>query len=486
MDYRRVIRRIALFSMKKYRLHIPIIKNRIFKCVLCSFLWIIATGCQSERNYPNLNQEMAFIDTLHKGLSYTRSIDPYEPTPIVMDHSAHTMSIAVVGDIMFHNTQLTRAYKNEENEFDFSNIFVFMKPYLIEPDLLFGNLETTLNGPYGDVNSFSDTNVHGYSGYPTFNSPDTVLDAIVDAGFDFLSTANNHALDKSVKGMNRTIEQLDLKGIRHTGTFSEEVIHKPYERIEKNGFSFAIVNYTYATNGIQLSNENMQRINTLDNYNQDSIEKLYSDVREANASDVDYVIVMMHFGNEYQEYENKVYQQKITEALLVNGADIVFGGHPHVLQPIRIYNEVNGVTFDHPKLVIYSLGNFIASQHNVEKIGGNTDLGVVFKVFLKKVDDQEPSITGIGFLPTYTLWQQDIIMTIPINKDYNWTDGSYNYNQDDNTKHIYVNDWDKRRIEFGKAYILEHLMTYEANNEALSSPYIKDGFICYDFYLGNK
>lgn len=453
MDIKRVILRIALFSM-------------------CLYL----TACRISTIGLNKN-----ITQIHPSVETTihSSVDTALTRPKA-DHLVRNMSIAAVGDVMFHNTQLTRAYRPSSGTFDFSHIFEFMKPYLTTTDLLFGNLETTFNGPYGDIRSMSDNNVYGYSGYPTFNTPDTALDAIFDAGFDVLSTANNHALDKGTKGMNRTVEQLDRVGIAHTGTFSESVIHEPYLWIEKNGFTFAIVNYTYATNGIQLPKDTMARINTLNNYDEQSLELLYDDVTKANESNADFVVVMLHFGNEYQEFESERYQEAITLKVLEKGADIVFGGHPHVLQPIRVYTTLNDIPLERPKLVIYSLGNFIASQHNVDKIGGNTDLGVVFQVYLQKIDDRAPRITGFGFLPTFTLWQSDIIMTIPVNNDFDWINDEISYVDGTSQKVLSLNEWDKKRIQFASLYTIQHLMTYEANDDAISKPYEFGGYTRYD------
>ncbi len=120
-----------------------------------------------------------------------------------------------------------------------------------------------------------------------------------------------------------------------------------------------------------------------------NFQSFYLDVAAAEASGCEYVIVMMHFGYEYVSLESERIQRDIVKELIANGADIIFGGHPHVLQPVELFYEVDGTLFEEPKVVIYSLGNFIASQRNVEKLGGNTDLGVIFNIYFKTYDDQK-------------------------------------------------------------------------------------------------
>ena len=415
-------------------------------------------------------------------ISSTGVLPEYETTPFEKKHQVQETTIAVVGDLMFHNTQLIKAYDPQTKSFDFSTIFAFIKPYLQAPDLLFGNLETTFYGPYGSTTSMSDQNVYGYSGYPMFNTPDSALDSIKEAGFDFLSTANNHSLDKRLDGLLRTITQLDERGIQHTGTYSSIEEKKPFELTESNGITFAVVNYTYATNGIILRDEDMQLINTLNNYEQESIEQLYNDVDLAVKENTDFVIVMMHYGNEYKGFEDKTYQRAITENLLRHGADIVFGGHPHVLQPIEIYTELDDIPFDEPKIVIYSLGNFLASQRNVDKMGGNTDLGVVFHLYFKQIDALQPKITGIGFIPTYTTWQTDTIMTIPINESFTWDNDEVYYYGKTMSSPLVLTDWDNKRILFAKNYTLNHLLTYENEKSMLGEQYYDDGVYRYDLH----
>lgn len=382
------------------------------------------------------------------------------PTDVVMEHEMTETRVSVVGDIMFHNTQLFRAYDAQSRSFSFDGIFEYIKPYIQSADYAFGNLETTLHGPFGSVNSVSEYNYYGYSGYPRFNTPDSLLDELTATGFDFMSTANNHCLDRGYDGMVRTIEKLDQAGIAHTGTFSSFEEREAYEWVEVNNLSFAVVNYTYSTNGLYLSDDLMPLVNNMELYQEDLVQNLYSDVEAAEASGADYVVLMMHYGYEYHETEDLNYQKPITYEAIRRGADIVFGGHPHVMQPVEVLYSLDEESFEEPKVIIYSLGNFISSQRNYKKYNGHTDIGVIFNVFFEQIDDGKPRISGIGFVPTYTLWQTDRIMTIPTHIDY--TDSGLN-----------MTTYDMGRMEFANQYTIPHLTQY-LDEQVMEDVYLED------------
>jgi poly-gamma-glutamate synthesis protein (capsule biosynthesis protein) len=381
-------------------------------------------------------------------------------TGVVMDHEMTETRVSVVGDMMFHNTQLFRAYDSQSRSFSFDGIFEYVAPYIETADYAFGNLETTLHGPYGSVNSVSEYNYYGYSGYPRFNTPDSFLDELVSTGFDFMSTANNHCLDRGYDGMVRTIEKLDKAGIAHTGTFASFEEREAYEWVEVNNISFAVVNYTYSTNGLYLSDDLMPLVNNMELYQEDLVQKLYDDVEAAEASGADYVVLMMHYGYEYHEHEDPNYQKPITYEAIRRGADIVFGGHPHVMQPVEVLYSLDEKNYEEPKVIIYSLGNFISSQRNYKKYDGHTDIGVVFNVFFEQIDDGKPRISGIGFVPTYTLWQTDKIMTIPTHEDYAGSELS-------------LTEYDVQRMAFANQYTIPHLTQY-LGEQVMEKIYLED------------
>lgn len=263
------------------------------------------------------------------------------------------LSLLFAGDIMGHNTQIVAAYRDSLQTYDYAECFKFIKPVISKADLSFVNLEVTLAG-------------EPYTGYPKFSSPDQLAVAVKNAGFDVVLNANNHACDRRKDGIIRTINVLDSLGIIHTGTFKNKMQKDSiYPLIlEKNNIRLAILNYTYGTNGIPISYPVI--VNLLDSV---AIKK---DLIKAKLLNPDKIIVITHWGTEYQNQQNLL-QKRWYQFLKKNGADIVIGSHPHVIQPIEWYKEDDN-------LVAYSLGNFISNQRTTPRDGG-----LILKLYLEKI-----------------------------------------------------------------------------------------------------
>ncbi len=252
------------------------------------------------------------------------------------------LRVLFTGDIMGHDSQIASTLATGEPGYDYKPCFRYIRPYFQEADLVVGNLEVTLAGP-------------PYKGYPHFSSPDELADALQWAGFDLLLTANNHALDREAAGLARTINQLDNRGLFHTGTFTGPEQRKRYYPLvlEKNGIRIALLNYTYGTNGLKVRPPFM--INRIDTV------LMRQDLQKAVTAGPDFIVVTMHWGDEYQINESHQ-QRKLASFLFRHGADAIIGSHPHVVQPIR--EDGNG------HLVVYSMGNFISNQRERYRNGG--------------------------------------------------------------------------------------------------------------------
>ncbi len=196
---------------------------------------------------------------------------------------------------------------------------------------------------------------YGYSSYPTFNTPESLGQTLKDVGVDVVSTANNHCMDKGITGINNTIKQLDKVGISHMGTYeseskSEEILVK-----DVKGIKIAFLSYTYGTNGIAIPKDKSYAVNLIDK------SKIKKDLEKAKSLGVDLISVSMHWGTEYQQKPNKT-QTDLADFLFKNGADIILGSHPHVLQKM----EKKKITMEDGStkegFVIYSLGNFMSGQ----------------------------------------------------------------------------------------------------------------------------
>ncbi|MEM7180583.1 MAG: CapA family protein [Spirochaetota bacterium] len=291
-----------------------------------------------------------------------------------------TVNFAVVGDIMVHSTQLRSAYSSKCSCYNFEPVFAEVKPYLQQADLAIGNLETTLPGKK-----------KLYAGYPLFGAPDSLAVALQKSGFNLLTTSNNHSCDTGKLGLENTIQTLDSLAIPHIGTYRE----KEYEQkrifiLEKNGIKIAFLSYTYGTNGIRVPKG--YRVNLIDK------KTIQEDIRRAKKKSVDAVAVYYHYGPEYKRLPSK-FQKEIVDFAVNEGADIVLGGHPHVLQPytLKTVQDKKGNTRD--VIIAYSLGNFVSAQHRRYRDGG-----IIFNFTLTKkvVTSSASSNTKITIqAPTY-------------------------------------------------------------------------------------
>jgi len=255
-----------------------------------------------------------------------------------------TISLVFMGDIMGHDSQIKSARIGDSERFDYHSCFKYIKHDIQSADIAIGNLEVTLAGP-------------PHKGYPAFSSPDTLVDALKDAGIDALIMANNHCVDRRKKGLERTLKVLDEKGVPRTGVFKDSldrVQHNPM-LLEAKGFCLAVLNYTYGTNGIRVQHPNI--------VNQIDTGLIARDIELARSKNVDEVIVCMHWGWEYHTKPNPE-QKKLTRFLWSKGVKVVIGSHPHVVQPMELHQNATG-----SQMVAYSMGNFISNQRPAPRDG---------------------------------------------------------------------------------------------------------------------
>ena len=277
--------------------------------------------------------------------------------PVVRD-SVSEISISVVGDIMCHSSQYLAAQVSKDS-FDFSESFREIKPIIKNSDFTIGNLETVFAG-----------SEKTYSGYPRFNSPDAYLLAVKEAGFNYLSTANNHSLDRGEQGLLRTIEQLKKLNINYSGTFSSPQDADSIRVFNVKGIKIAILPYTYGTNENPIPKGKPYLISLIDTL------KINREIGKARACGADIVVVHYHYGEEYTLFPNTS-EKRLVKAAISYGADLIIGGHPHVLQPVDYFTPVNK-SMD-KGFVAYSMGNFISGQTKT-----NTDDGKIILLKLRK------------------------------------------------------------------------------------------------------
>ncbi len=326
-----------------------------------------------------------------------------------------TINMAVIGDIMCHSTNFADAYDEEKNTYDFSYVFADIKNYIQNADIAIGNLETTFAG--SDI---------GYSGYPTFNTPEQLAQNLVDLGLDVVSTANNHSLDKRYNGLVSTLDELDKVKLSHTGTYRSKEEQDTIITKNVNGINIAFLSFTYGTNGIPVPTGKEYCINLIDE------DLMLDQIEKAKALKPDLICVSMHWGDEYKLKQNKT-QEKLADFLFNNGVDIIFGSHPHVLEPMekRTITLDDGTTKD--GFLIYSLGNFMSGQ-----VIENTMNTIILQLQITKHTNNSITIDSINYVPIFMYdkgaGQEKRYKILDINKtlkayengDKTITDGLYN------------------------------------------------------------
>lgn len=271
---------------------------------------------------------------------------------------------------MGHEPQITAARKSD-GTYDYGSNYRLVQSYIQQADWAMTNLEVTLAGA-------------PYTGYPTFSSPDALALALKNAGFDVLQTANNHTCDKGLKGVIRTLDVLDSLGLDHLGSYrNPEEREKQYPYIKTvNGIRLCFLNYSYGTNGLPIPEGTV--VNLIDT------AVIRKDLEKAKQKSTDFIICTFHWGAEYQRVESSE-QLRIAEFSALHGADLIIGGHPHVVQPVKkVYagNRDSVWTF-------FSLGNYISNQRDRYKNGG-----IMAEVTITRKNGKT-YLDRLNFLPVY-------------------------------------------------------------------------------------
>lgn len=376
---------------------------------------------------------------------------------ILVEHDVSDVSITAVGDIMFHKLQLNKAYNEQTDSFDFLPSFTYVRDFLSEADFTVGNLETTLAGRHKGRNYRMDNAFQGYHGYPCFNTPEILAKNLKYIGFDLVSTANNHSLDSKSLGVKATLDRLDEQEIYHVGTYRNEEEASKILIKNINNINFAFLSYTYGTNGLIVPEDEPYLINTLETYDENRVSNIYDEskinemlenVKKADEKETDFVVVIIHFGNEYFDFPNS-HQRKIVDRLFEAGADVILGSHPHVLQPLEIRNIKNEDGTTRKGVVIYSLGNFISSQRYSTNRPDNTDIGAIMDIDFRKIDNHQAEIVSVSLVPTCVYRNNKELGVLPVDMvldnidkldiefdDYNYTMNRLQYSKNNTIKHL--------------------------------------------------
>ena len=294
--------------------------------------------------------------------------------------------VAVVGDFMCHDSQIASALQ-PDGKYDFTSWYDHVRPIISRADFAFGNLETTLAGKAAR-----------FTGYPAFNSPDEYATAIQQAGFDALTTANNHSFDRGYSGIERTLRVLDSLGIPRTGTTESRQERSRPLVVAVKGVKIGIIAYTYGLNQGALPAGYKTVVNVIDTAAIRADIQYLRNLPPQERPDI--ILASLHWGAEYQLRPTPA-QKAFADWLYRAGAHALLGAHPHVVQTVEYKKFVrvsNGQidTIGYP--AVYSMGNFISGQRTKPREAGV----IVWLDIEKRVGgESEARIVGLGYTPTY-------------------------------------------------------------------------------------
>lgn len=292
-------------------------------------------------------------------------VEPEDPI------KTYTAKLIATGDGLVHSTVYKAAYDSTTSTYDFANMLTYTKELLEGYDIKYYNQETI----------FDDT--ESYGGYPRFNTPSGFGTSMIEAGFNVVSLATNHSMDRGADSAKKSTSWWkSQKDILTNGMATSEDERTNYQIMEANGITYTMLSYTYGTNGLGAS-ELSKEPYLVNLYNEELVKADIEAVRDK----VDVLIVAMHWGNEYQQNASDK-QREQAKFLADNGVDIVLGTHSHCIQPWEMIDDT---------VVFYSFGNFISNQMGAEqalvrKVGV---IGMFATLDITKVVDTENNTTTI-------------------------------------------------------------------------------------------
>lgn len=301
------------------------------------------------------------------------------------DTGLRRATIRTCGDVIMHEPLLDTALSyGGGSEYSFDAYFSTIKEVMADADWTVINIEATLH-----------KNKYGYSGYPQFSTPPSILDTLIDCGVDMLTMCNNHMLDGFWDGLRESIGLVDAAGLKHVGAYTTPEEYNTPEIMEICGIKVGFLNYNETTNTMDQKSDSAATEYGFRYIKNADFTQQVQVLRNAGA---DVVVGYMHWGDEYErtpEASTKKYAQQLVAA----GVDIVIGGHPHVVQPCEYVTATAADGTTRTALVVYSIGNFISDQRLQYR-----DSGFIFDFTIEEQADGTFKITNPTYIPTY-VWR---------------------------------------------------------------------------------
>lgn len=291
-----------------------------------------------------------------------------------------TATIRMAGDIVIDTEMLDACYDKSSDSYDFVPYLSLIGDTLSKSDYTMINLDASLRkGKYG------------YSGYPQFTTPPSILQVVKNVGVDMITMCNNHMLDAYCDGLVESVGLIEAAGLDHIGGYVDEADSSTPEIYTINGIRVGFVSYTHSTNTMEKYCD--ERADIL--VKRFKTANFQSDVDAVRAAGAEVVVAVAHWGGEYKRSPDSD-QEYWAKKLVAAGVDLIIGGHPHMVQPAEYITATDANGVSHTALCVYSIGNFL-TQHRVQY----TDSGIVFEFTLTEQSDGSFAITDPGYVPVY-------------------------------------------------------------------------------------
>ncbi len=360
--------------------------------LICIFIIVILSGCGIKTGGYEAQAVMdnePVTEYVNKTKAPSKTAAPsvtLTPSPVPSPTPQQCVTLLFAGDIMAHQKQID--CHKFGSVYDFADDYKYICNIISAADIAIANLETPMTGE------------PPYTGFPHFNAPDSMADALKAAGFDVLAAANNHTRDQLDDGIRRTNAYLCSKGFTVIGTTAKDNGLK-YALVEKNGIDIGFANFARSSNrGYPEETEAIFNcLKRKDGYDE-GYAAMEREIRSLLGQGADFIVVFMHWGSEYQT-KNSTAQENMAHRIADSGADLIIGAHPHVLQNVAEYkSSVTGKA----TLIYYSLGNFVSNQPYSYGPGrGHCETGALALLKLKRNDSGNVVINAAGYLTTYVL-----------------------------------------------------------------------------------
>ncbi|MBQ9950286.1 MAG: CapA family protein [Clostridia bacterium] len=385
-------------------------------------LVMLSCSCVAEEKKEALSSTPYPITDTPKQTQDEPTVQPSESPEVTATQEIEqtkTAKLGFVGDIMIMESQVRHA-KQADGGYDFTASFEPMRKLFRGVDLMCANLETPLAGernggysaPAPTMPPVTEENPNPVKPFQTFNAPDELAYNLKDLGVDVLTTANNHCLDRGVKGLLRTIDVLEDAGLYSTGTYRDEADREKCLIIDVNGIKVGILAFSAAFNTHDKTLTASEQVHLSrfydDNFTSGKIKK----IRELGA---EYVVVIPHCGIELSHVPENTHKKMFSQ-FIKWGADAVISSHPHVVQPIEFVKVTREGGEQVSAPVVYSLGNFISNMYPSPK-----NYGLYVSIEIEKDENGVVKTSGLTYVPVICMRQSTSVgllhQTIPCYED---------------------------------------------------------------------